>query len=178
METTQKVTPSVGVRVWKPGDRVIMNGNYFVHPGYRDRIWTVASDPFTLGGSVVVKLRDYHGPYASDGLSPAPGTEDGEDGGDSADREDGEGGIAIDSAGLKTSRVFLFCLSGRSFAWTDSIIKAARAVDVYKRMGYEVKSIQEPAHTVYNLHVPNLHSPEKLTGSVPEEETHDAADRA
>lgn len=52
----------------KPGDRVVMNNNYLVSEKNVGRIWTVASEPWKVCGSDVVKLEGFSSCYAVDGL--------------------------------------------------------------------------------------------------------------
>ena len=54
--------------ILKPGDRVVMNDKYHVLEQNRGRIWTVASEPWIVCGSWVVKLEGRAGGYAVDGL--------------------------------------------------------------------------------------------------------------
>lgn len=53
----------------KPGDKVIMNKKYYVSPENRGKVWTVRSDPWTVGGTEVVLLCGRAGGYAMDGLN-------------------------------------------------------------------------------------------------------------
>lgn len=53
----------------KPGDKVKMNGNYYVSPENRDKIWTVRSEPWICGGQEVVLLEGKAGGYATNGLT-------------------------------------------------------------------------------------------------------------
>lgn len=53
----------------KPGDRVIMNDAYYVPDQYKDKVWTVISEPWNLCGTWVVMLDGVHGGYAVDGLT-------------------------------------------------------------------------------------------------------------
>ena len=53
----------------KPGDRVIMNDTYYVPDQYKDKVWTVISEPWNLCGTWVVMLDGVHGGYAVDGLT-------------------------------------------------------------------------------------------------------------
>lgn len=52
----------------KLGDKVTMNSRYYVSEENRGKIWTVASDPWNLCGTMMVKLEGRHGGYAIDGL--------------------------------------------------------------------------------------------------------------
>lgn len=51
------------------GDRVIMNGNYYVPERNRGKVFTVRSRPFAVSGTLCVLLDGYPGGYAADGLS-------------------------------------------------------------------------------------------------------------
>lgn len=53
----------------KIGDKVIMNDNYYVSEGNKERIWTVCSEPWNLCGTEVVLLEGKSGGYAVDGLT-------------------------------------------------------------------------------------------------------------
>lgn len=88
-------------------------------------------------------------------------------------RDEGDSGLAEYCKGLNTSRVFIFSFDGRSFAWTDSLIKAAHAVPVLQGMGYEVRTTTNPAHTVYDICLPDVRFPEKKGdgGGEPDAET-------
>ena len=52
----------------KPGDRVRMNGNYFVSEKDKEKIWTVKWGPWMCCGTAVVLLDGKAGGYAVDGL--------------------------------------------------------------------------------------------------------------
>ena len=52
----------------RPGDKVTMNDNYHVSEGDRGKVWTVKSEPWNCGGTMVVKLEGKSGGYAVDGL--------------------------------------------------------------------------------------------------------------
>lgn len=53
----------------KPGDQVKMNGNYYVNPEDRGKVWTVRSNPWNLCGTEVVLLEGRVGGYATGGLT-------------------------------------------------------------------------------------------------------------
>lgn len=57
----------------KPGDRVVMNDNYHVPKRHRGRVWTVASEPWKVCGSDVVRLEGFNSCYAVDGLDKIAG---------------------------------------------------------------------------------------------------------
>lgn len=57
--------------MFKIGDRVVMNDRYHVADKNKGKVWTVASKPWTLCGTEVVKIEGYAGGYAVDGLSYA-----------------------------------------------------------------------------------------------------------
>lgn len=52
----------------KVGDKVKMNGNYYVSQKNIDKVWTVRSEPWNVGGTAVVLLEGRCGGYAVDGL--------------------------------------------------------------------------------------------------------------
>lgn len=52
----------------KKGDRVIMNGKYYVSEENKEKIWIVRSEPWICGGEKVVLLEGKSGGYAVDGL--------------------------------------------------------------------------------------------------------------
>lgn len=52
----------------KKGDRVIMNDKYRVSDKDKGRIWTVRSNPYLCGETMVVLLEEKTGAYAVDGL--------------------------------------------------------------------------------------------------------------
>lgn len=52
----------------KVGDKVVMNGRYLEGETNKGKVWTVASDPWNLCGTMVVKLKGKAGGYAVDGL--------------------------------------------------------------------------------------------------------------
>lgn len=54
--------------VLKIGDKVKMNSNYYVSEENREKVWTVASEPWECCGTMVVKLEGKAGGYAVDGL--------------------------------------------------------------------------------------------------------------
>lgn len=53
----------------KPGDKVIMNGNYYVGEADKGKVWVVLSEPWELCGMEVVLLEGKCGSYATDGLT-------------------------------------------------------------------------------------------------------------
>ena len=53
----------------KVGDFVTMNNNYHVSERNRGRIFEVESEPYEIGGTLCVKLKDWRGAYAADGLT-------------------------------------------------------------------------------------------------------------
>lgn len=53
----------------KPGDKVVMNENYYVSEDNKGRIWEVRSDPWMVCGTMVVLLKGKTGGYAMDGLT-------------------------------------------------------------------------------------------------------------
>lgn len=53
----------------KIGDKVIMNGNYYVPSENRGVVFTIISKPFEVCGTTLVKLKDRSGGYAVDGLT-------------------------------------------------------------------------------------------------------------
>ena len=53
----------------KPGDKVTMNDNYHVSKADKEKVWTVKSEPWNCGGTMVVKLEGKSGGYAVDGLN-------------------------------------------------------------------------------------------------------------
>lgn len=55
-----------------PGDKVVMNDKYYVSDANKGKIWTVASEPWVVCGTLVVKLEGKAGGYAVDGLDYAP----------------------------------------------------------------------------------------------------------
>lgn len=53
----------------KPGDRVVMHTCYEARSEkYKDKIWTVASEPWDLCGSEVVLLEGFRGGFATEYL--------------------------------------------------------------------------------------------------------------
>lgn len=52
----------------KVGDKVVMNNRYIVSDPNKGKIWTVCSEPWICGGTLVVKLDGKSGCYAVDGL--------------------------------------------------------------------------------------------------------------
>jgi hypothetical protein len=57
------------------GDVVVMNDKYKVAEKNKGKKFEVASYPWNLCGTMVVKLRDYPGGYALDGLDLVQRTE-------------------------------------------------------------------------------------------------------
>ena len=57
----------------KPGDRVVMNDHYRVLAQNKGKVWTVASEPWMVCGSWVVRLEGRSGGYAVDGLDLVDG---------------------------------------------------------------------------------------------------------
>ena len=53
----------------KPGDKVKMNGNHFVDPEDRGRVWVVKSKPLVWNNTEVVLLEGRLGGYAVNGLT-------------------------------------------------------------------------------------------------------------
>lgn len=52
----------------KVGDRVKMNGRYYVPARYRRKVFQVIAGPQEVGGQLCVWLEDFQGCYAVDGL--------------------------------------------------------------------------------------------------------------
>lgn len=52
----------------KPGDKVVMNNNYYVSEENRGKVWRVRSEPWLCCGTLVVLLEGKSGGYAVDGL--------------------------------------------------------------------------------------------------------------
>lgn len=52
----------------KKGSKVKMNDKYRVSEKNKDKVFTVASEPWNLCGTMVVKLEGISGGYALDGL--------------------------------------------------------------------------------------------------------------
>lgn len=50
------------------GKQVIMNNKYYVSEKNKGKVFEVASEPYSVCGITVVKLKDYAGCYALDGL--------------------------------------------------------------------------------------------------------------
>ena len=48
--------------------KVIMNNKYYVSEKNKGRVFEIASEPYSVCGTVVVKLKDLSGCYALDGL--------------------------------------------------------------------------------------------------------------
>lgn len=53
----------------KIGDRVVMNDKYHVSDRNKGRVFEVESEPYEIGGTLCVKLKDWRGAYAADGLT-------------------------------------------------------------------------------------------------------------
>lgn len=53
----------------KIGDRVVMNDKYHVSDSNKGRVFEVESEPYEIGGTLCVKLKDWRGAYAADGLT-------------------------------------------------------------------------------------------------------------
>lgn len=53
------------------GKKVIMNDKYYVAEKNKGKVFEVASEPYNVCGTTVVKLKDYAGCYALDGLDGA-----------------------------------------------------------------------------------------------------------
>lgn len=53
----------------KKGDRVVMNGKYYVHENNRNKVFTVMTQPAYVCGTLSVWLEGYSGCYAVDGLT-------------------------------------------------------------------------------------------------------------
>lgn len=51
------------------GDKVVLNNKYYVPDDRKAKVWTVASKPWNLCGTEVVKLEGMSGGYAVDGLN-------------------------------------------------------------------------------------------------------------
>lgn len=54
----------------KTGDRVVMNGKYYVADKNMGKVFNVVAGPQEVCGTPCVWLEDYHGCYAADGLGP------------------------------------------------------------------------------------------------------------
>lgn len=52
----------------KIGDKVVMNGKYYVSEENKNKVWTVRSEPWECCGQHVVLLEGKSGGYAVDGL--------------------------------------------------------------------------------------------------------------
>ncbi len=50
------------------GKKVIMNDKYYVAEKNKGKVFEVASEPYSVCGTTVVKLKAYAGCYALDGL--------------------------------------------------------------------------------------------------------------
>lgn len=53
----------------KPGDRVVMNNEYYVSDEYKGRTFTVCSEPWMCCGTLIVSLEGLSGGFAVDGLT-------------------------------------------------------------------------------------------------------------
>lgn len=51
------------------GKKVVMNDRYHVSEKSKGKVFEVISEPYSVCGTVVVKLKDYAGCYALDGLT-------------------------------------------------------------------------------------------------------------
>ncbi len=51
------------------GKKVVMNDKYYVSEKNKGKIFEVVSEPYNMCGTMVVKLKDYPGCYALDGLT-------------------------------------------------------------------------------------------------------------
>ncbi len=56
-------------RNMREGTKVIMNDNYYVLDRYKGKTFEVIGSSWELGGTEVIRLKDYSGPYAVDGLT-------------------------------------------------------------------------------------------------------------
>ena len=52
----------------KIGDKVVMNGKYYVSEENKNKVWTVRSEPWKCSGTLVALLEGRSGGYAVDGL--------------------------------------------------------------------------------------------------------------
>lgn len=52
----------------KIGDKVKMNGKYYVSEQNKEKIFTVKSEPYEVCGTMSVLLEGFRGCYAADGL--------------------------------------------------------------------------------------------------------------
>lgn len=52
----------------KIGDKVTMNGKYYVSEQNKNKVWTVRSEPWECSGTFVVLLEGKSDGYAVDGL--------------------------------------------------------------------------------------------------------------
>lgn len=52
----------------KVGSKVVMNDKYYVSEKNKDKVFTVKSEPYSVGGTMCVLLEGYSGCYALDGL--------------------------------------------------------------------------------------------------------------
>jgi len=52
----------------KKGDKVRFNGKYGLEKYYPENVFTVASEPWTVGDFQLVKLEGYGGGFRTDGL--------------------------------------------------------------------------------------------------------------
>lgn len=53
----------------KTGDKVVMNDKYCVSEENKNKVFTVASEPWDCCGTLIVKLEGKSGGYAVDGLT-------------------------------------------------------------------------------------------------------------
>lgn len=68
MDTEETTEIDGGMSMLKPGDKVKMNDHYHVSGANQGRVWMVASEPWMVCGTWVVKLEGRAGGYAVDGL--------------------------------------------------------------------------------------------------------------
>ena len=59
----------------KIGDKVVMNGKYYVSEADKDKVWTVRTEPWLASGTMIVALEGKAGGYAVDGLDKVEGTD-------------------------------------------------------------------------------------------------------
>lgn len=57
--------------MFKIGDKVVMNDNYYVSAENKGKVWIIRSEPWNLCGTEVILLEGKAGGYALNGLSPA-----------------------------------------------------------------------------------------------------------
>ena len=53
----------------KTGDKVVMNDKYCVSEENKNKVFTIASEPWDCCGTLIVKLEGKSGGYAVDGLT-------------------------------------------------------------------------------------------------------------